>query len=104
MQIEKLKMISLYPSIMDSNMNPLRDLPAAQRFQLRLFLSVMWTTIFCAVAGLWMWYGALVIGHILLSIGFLVTGLTFHNARRISKYRDCPREDGTARYDDVWGA
>ena len=97
-------MINLYRTIMDSEMNPLRDLPAAQRLQLMLFLSVMWTTIFCAVAGLWMWYGELVIAHILFSIGFVVTGLTFHNSRRTVTYRDCPREDGTARYDDVWGA
>jgi hypothetical protein len=100
----ELKMINLYRSIMDSKMNPLRDLPAAQRLQIMLFLSVMWTTIFCAVSGLWVWYGALVIAHILLAIGFLVTGLTFNNARRIVTYRDCPRKDGTARYDDVWGA
>ena len=25
-------------------------------------------------------------------------------ANRAASYRDCPVEDGTARYDDVWGA
>lgn len=97
-------MLNLYRSIMDSNWNPLRQLPPAQRLQLMLFLSVMWTTIFCAVAGLWIWYEEFVIGHLLVCLGFLVTGDTFRKARRSVTYRDFPRKDGTARYDDVWGA
>jgi len=53
-------MSSLYRAVMDSSVNPLRTLPAAQRFQLMLFLSVMWTNIFCLSAGAWVWYGELI--------------------------------------------
>ena len=51
-------MKSVYRAVMDSSVNPLRTLPAAQRFQLMLFLSIMWTNIFCLSAGAWIWYGA----------------------------------------------
>ena len=97
-------MMSLYRSIMDSNKNPLRHLHPAHRFQLMVFLSIMWTTIFCAAAGAWLWYGELIVGHILVAFGFLVTGWTFHKADQVATYRDQPLHDGTARYDDVWGA
>jgi hypothetical protein len=67
-------------------------------------LSVMWTTIFCASVGAWMMYGQLVAAHLLVLIGILFTGLTFRGTERVkASYRDYPREDGTARYDDVWG-
>jgi fatty-acid desaturase len=97
-------MLTLYRAVMDSNYNPLRNLPPAQRFQIMAFLSMMWTTIFCAFAGAWIWYGELMVGHLLVALGFLVTGITFHRANSTATYRDQPREDGTARYDDVWGA
>ena len=96
-------MISLYRAIMDSDRNPLRNLHPTRRFQLMVFLSIMWTTIFCAAAGAWLWYGELIIGHVLVAFGFLVTGWTFYNADRAGSYRDQPLKDGTARYDDVWG-
>ena len=97
-------MRTFYCLVMDERINPLRALPTAQRFQAMLFLSVMWTTIFCAIAGVWFWYGALVIVHLLLALGVLLTGLKFHRANQIATYRDQPLRDGTARYDDVWGA
>ena len=56
-------MLSLYRAVMDSDYNPLRSLPPAQRFQLMAFLSLMWTTIFCAAAGTWFWYGELIVVH-----------------------------------------
>jgi hypothetical protein len=56
-------MSSLYRAVMDSSVNPLRTLPAAQRFQIMLFLSVMWTNIFCLSVGAWMWYGELIVFH-----------------------------------------
>ena len=89
---------------MNENENPLQALPPAQRFQLMLGLSVMWTTVFCLMAGAWVWYGELMIVHILFALGFAVTGITFAFSRKISTYRDNPAADGTARYDDVWGA
>lgn len=98
-------MVALYHAIMDSNTNPLRNLPPVRRFQAMVFLSIMWTTIFCAGAGVWMWYGELMILHVLVAFGFLVTGLTFSRAsQQAATYRDHPLRDGTARYDDVWGA
>lgn len=97
-------MLSLYRSVMDSNVNPLKKLPPAQRFQAMVMLSIMWTTIFCAGAGAWLWYGELIVLHVLVAFGFLATGLTFHRARSsVATYRDHPLKDGTARYDDVWG-
>lgn len=75
-------MSSLYRSVMDPSVNPLRNLPAAQRFQIMLYLSVMWTAIFCAAAGAWVWYGEILLAHALVAAGFVVTGLTFHAAGR----------------------
>ena len=83
-------MRTFYCLVMDERINPLRALPTAQRFQAMLFLSVMWTTIFCAIAGVWFWYGALVIVHLLLALGVLLTALKFHRANQIATYRDQP--------------
>jgi hypothetical protein len=102
-------MISLYRSIMDSNFNSLRTLPVAQRFQIMLFLSVMWTNIFCLSAGAWIWFGEIVVFHVLAVAGFIITGLIFRRAEETANrlayrtYRHYPLKDGTARYDDVWG-
>ena len=43
-------MLSLYRAVMDSNVNPLRALHPAQRFQTMAVLGTMWTTIFCGAA------------------------------------------------------
>ena len=67
---------------MSSESNPLRNLPPAQRFQVMIFLSVMWTTIFTASSTLWVWYGELMAGHILLALGTLITGSTFRLASK----------------------
>jgi hypothetical protein len=78
-------MLSLYRALMDPSVNPLRYIPPPQRFQTMLYLSIMWTTIFCAAAGAWLWYGELIVAHILIAFGFLVTGLTFRGARRVTR-------------------
>lgn len=96
-------MRSIYRMIFDADVNPLRNLPAGQRFQLMVYLSFMWTAIFCASTSAWFWYGHLVAIHVLVLLGLLATGWTFRQARRTQTYRDYPRVDGTARYDDVWG-
>jgi hypothetical protein len=101
---EACSMLSIYKTIMDSNRNPLRDLLPQQRFQVMVVLSLMWTTIFCTMAGAWLWYGELVAVHVLFAMGVAFTGATFHSARKMTTYRDHPKADGTARYDDVWGA
>ena len=98
-------MLSLYRAIMDPSVNPLRALPPAQRFQVMMALSIMWTTIFCAGAGAWLWYGELVVLHLAVALGFMITGVTFQRAttREAATYRDHPLANGTTRYDDVWG-
>ena len=92
-------MLGIYRSVMDSKINPLRNLPPAQRFQAMVLLSIMWTTIFCAGAGAWLWYGEIVVLHLLVAAGFVVTGVTFRRASRMAGHRDHPAKDGTALYD-----
>ena len=92
-----------YQVVMNSDENPLHVLAPAQRFQIMVFLSLMWTTIFCSAAGAWIWYGEFLIGHMLICLGVLLAGATFHKAKLICSYCDFPVKDGTARYDDVWG-
>jgi hypothetical protein len=87
-------MLSLYRAVMDSNVNPLRSLPPAQRFQAMALLGTMWTTIFCAAAGAWLWYGELITLHVLVAVGFLVTGLAFANAAPTEAYRARPLRRG----------
>lgn len=95
-------MLAFYRSIMDASANPLKDLPPAQRFQIMTLLGLMWTTIFCTGAGAWIWFGQLIVFH-LLAGGLAVTGVTFEQVRLVKTYRDYPAEDGASRYDDVWG-
>ncbi len=102
-------MYQIYRTIMDSDRNPLRALPPAQRLQAMIILSVMWTTIFCLSTTSWLWYGELVLGHVFVLLGIAITAMTFRSASEekepgVAGYRHHPRKDGTARYDDVWGA
>lgn len=97
-------MRQFYDLVMDPQRNPLRHVPPAQRFQAMLLLSVMWTTIFTAAIGIWTVYGELLAAHLLVLTGIAITAHAFRGgAARQATYRDFPREDGSARYDDVWG-
>ena len=101
-------MYQIYRNVMDSDRNPLRALPPAQRLQAMIILSVMWSTIFCLSTTAWVWYGEVVVGHMLVILGIAITAMTFRvasekNQGSIATYRDHPQDDGTARYDDVWG-
>ena len=69
---------------MSSESNPLRNLAPAQRFQVMIFLSVMWTTVCTASMTLWVWYGELMTAHILLALGTLITGSTFRLASKVT--------------------
>lgn len=71
-----------YGTVMDSSRNPLRNLPPAQRFQTMVYLSVMWTTIFCTAFGTWYLYGELIVGHVLFVLGIVLTTITFSRASR----------------------
>ena len=101
-------MFQTYRNIMDSEQNPLRNLAPAQRLQVMVFLSVMWSTVFCLSTASWLWYRELIIGHVLVALGIMITAITFQhasnkNAISVASYRDHPENDGTSRYDDVWG-
>ena len=108
----------LYDSVMDPDVNPLQKLPPAQRYQIMIYLSLVWTVAFCSTLGEWYLFGYLAFAHILMAGAAFITGWTFHRVQRdgvlfvkrstdpingMRTYRDHPRNDGTARYDDVWG-
>ena len=86
------KMQAIYKNIMDPKLNPLMLLPIAQRFQVMLLLSTMWTVIFTVSIGAWFLYGALWIGHVLVLSGVLVTSTIFQSTpkRQALTYRDFP--------------
>ena len=77
MRMINMKLMSSYNALMDDQYNPLWKLPPAQRFQLMAWLSVMWTMLFCLMVGVWMYFGELLIFHLLFVLGFSVTGLIF---------------------------
>mgnify|MGYP003641560257 CR=1 FL=1 len=90
--------------VMNPESNPLNGLPRVQRFQIMAILSIMWTTIFSTALGSWFYYGELVVGHLAVLLGIFITAGVFKSSQQpLKSYRDYPREDGTARYDDVWG-
>lgn len=74
-------MMFIYKAIMNPKVNSLRNIPPAQSFQIMTYLGFMWTLLFCAAAGAWMWLGQLIVFH-LAAAGLIVTGLTFRIAER----------------------
>jgi hypothetical protein len=83
-----------YEVVMDESKNPLQRLPKAQRFQVMVFLSVMWTTVFCLAIGSYAYWGELILGHVALASGVLITGLTL---RTVSKRSREDMNSGTNR-------
>ena len=75
----------LYRVIMKTERNRLRISPSGQRFQLMIFSSVIWTTIFTASTTLYVWYGKLGAGHFLLALGIVITGSTFRLASGVTQ-------------------
>ena len=72
-----------FKAVMDPSRNPLAKLPPAQRFQIMATLAIMWSLIFCAMAGIMVWYPAYVAAHfVLLAIGTLVTAGVFKSTAR----------------------
>lgn len=72
-------MIAAYwDAVMNPETNPLAKLPKIVRFQLMTVLALMWTTIFCVSAGLFLWLPQFFIGHIvLLLLGIYGTSYVF---------------------------
>ena len=96
--------MKFYKLIMDECKNPLMGDPKAQRFQVMTFLSVMWSTIFCFAIGAWLWWGVLVVGHVAIVLGTIMTSITFRQVQK-KTHRDLYQaKDGSVRYDDIWGA
>jgi len=70
---------------MDPTRNPLAKIPPAQRFQIMLMLAIMWSLIFCSMAGIMVWLPAYVGAHVvLLLIGTFVTAMVFRSASKRS--------------------
>ena len=95
-----------YRYVMDHESNPLRSLPKIVRFQLMTVLAFMWSSVFTIWVGSFYLFGPTVFGHVLLLAAILFTADLFGRARRPVSHRDAMRNprDGTALYDDVWGA
>jgi hypothetical protein len=67
-----------WDSVMNPERNPLAKLPKIVRFQLMSVLALMWTTIFCASAGVFMWLPHFYIAHVvLLLVGIFGTSFVF---------------------------
>ena len=47
-----------------------------------VFLSLMWSTVFCVAIGSWAYWGELVIGHLAVALGVILTGLTFRSVNK----------------------
>ena len=98
----------MYKSVMDSEVNPLRNLPKIVRFQIMASLSYMWSAVFCIWAGLVSYVGFSIAAHTVLLIGVFFTANIFRRAKsgQLVTYDQLFKDpkDGCARYDDVWGA
>lgn len=67
-----------WDAVMNPERNPLSKLPKIVRFQLMAVLALMWTTIFCASAGMFVWFPEFVVAHfVLLLLGIFGTGYVF---------------------------
>jgi hypothetical protein len=72
-------MIGTYwDAVMNPERNPLARLPKTVRFQLMSVLALMWSVIFCAMAGTFIWLPQFFIAHvILLLLGIFGTSYIF---------------------------
>jgi len=67
-----------WDAVMNPERNPLARLPKVVRFQIMSVLALMWSCIFCASAGLFMWLPEFYIAHVvLLLLGIFGTGYVF---------------------------
>lgn len=103
----------LYDLVMDPEINPLCALPRLVRFQYMIILAYMWSAIFSLWSGYVALFGPSVVAHTALVIGVFFTADIFRRARNSRQrfghaptHRDAMKNphDGTALYDDLWGA
>lgn len=97
-------MQSLNQAIYDSNLIPSKTLPGALRVQLTAFLGLMWASILCAGAGVWLVFGETLFLQVFVAFGTLMTGLTFHRASCVAACRDQAGEQGSVRHGVAWRA
>lgn len=82
-ELELPMLRAAWKSVMDSNHNPLMGLPKIVRFQIMTIISVMWSFIFCVMAGIVAWLPGYIAVHVVLVlVGVFGTGWIFQNARR----------------------
>ena len=80
-------MLKLYKIIMDSQKNPLSNIPDVNtRHMIMQVLAWMWCIIFSMYVGSMLVFGISAIIHALLLAGIFVTVGTFETARRRPKY------------------
>ena len=72
-----MKLITAYNLVMNADNNPFWRLPKAQRFQVMMWLSMMWTAIFSIGIGTFSYFGHLVGLHAAVLIGLLLTSWMF---------------------------
>jgi hypothetical protein len=97
----------LYNLVMDPERNPLKVLPKMVRFQYMVILAYMWSVVFSIYLGTIAVLGPSIAAHTILLIGVFFTADIFRRARNRSlSYDELFQDpaDGTAMYDDVWGA
>ena len=101
-----------YQLIMDPEVNDLWRLPKIVRFQYMCVLAFMWSAIFTVWTGWINMFGPSAIGHMILLVGVFFTVDVFRHVQQSVRqphpvhHRDAMRNksDGTALYDDLWGA
>lgn len=72
-----------WDAVMNPERNPLARLPKVVRFQIMSVLALMWTCIFCASAGLFVWLPELYTAHlVLLLLGIFGTSYVFRLNRQ----------------------
>jgi hypothetical protein len=71
-----------YASLMNSELNPLRNLPKTVRFQIMVSLSWMWSVVFALWLGSVLAFGASVAVHLILLVGVFGTTEVFRRARK----------------------
>ena len=96
-----------YAVVMDEEQNAFALLPKVTRFEIMTVLSLMWSVVFTAFIGSHIVFGPTVIAHIVVLLAIFFTADVFRRAeKKIMHHRDAMRNkrDGTAMYDDLWGA
>lgn len=97
----------MYAVVMDPDRNPFWALPPKVRLQYMIILSYLWSAVFTIWIGAPILFGPTVIGHAAVLIAVFFTADVFRRARQQAlSHRDRMRDsrDGTALYDDLWGA